>query len=147
MPVFSTRPETTHSEPTFAAFTAVSRYDGRTTSRHPVFATMSNAAGSGGVLAEDGQQVLEHRVIGVVGVGVEDLAAGGEHAVAFHVIEHHPQDPRALLVDHHPVARASAVGLDERALRVGAAAVVIRLLDAPAEVNPATRSLELFDEE
>ena len=90
----------------------------------------SKAAGSAANGRIDGQEVLEHGVVGVAVIGLDEGLDAGQGPVAAHVVQEHPEDPAPLVVGHGRVAGPFAVDLDQRPLGVGLPALGVAGLDA-----------------
>ena len=98
----------------------MSRYSGTTTSKNHCRVKASKADGIGGERPHHGQEVLEHGVIGIAVVGLEERLDAGQGPVAAHVIQQHPEDPAALVVDRRGVAGPIALSSLTRGRSVSA---------------------------
>ena len=97
--------------------------------------------------AHRGQEILEHRVVGVAVVGLDERLDAGQGFLAPHLVQEHPENPAPLVVGHGRIAGPFAGDLDQRALRVGLAVSAVARLQALAEIDPGVQALGLLDEQ
>ena len=94
-----------------------------------------------------GQEVLQHRVVGVAVIGLDERLDAGQGLLAPHLVQEHPEDPAPLVVGHRRIAGPFAGDLDQRALRVGLAVLAVARFEPLAEIDPGVEALGLLDEQ
>ena len=97
--------------------------------------------------AHRGQEVLEHGMVGIAVIGLDERLHARQRPVAAHLVQEHPEDPAPLVVGHGRIAGPFAGDLDQRPLRVGLPVPAVARLEPLAEVDPGVEPLDLFDQQ
>ncbi len=94
-----------------------------------------------------GQEVLQHRVVGVAVISLDERLHAGQGLLAPHLVQEHPEDPAPLVVSHRRIARSFAGDLDQGPLGVGLTVLAVVGLESLAEIDPGVEPLDLLDEQ